>query len=237
MSLAASSDEGLRLQETPFPRGWETALRPERQKASFRALAEFLEGEWARGKVQPGPEDLYRALALTPLSKVRVVIVGQEPYSGAGQSNGLAFSVRKGAPLPLSLQNLYRELKADQGVTPPSHGDLTAWAKRGVLLLNPVLTVREGQPGSHQGRGWEHFTDAVLKAVNARATSTVFVFWGRAAQRRVPLIDSTRHFVLVGPHPSPMAGSGNFLGSRPFTRINSFFTQRDQAPIDWSLPK
>lgn len=237
MSLAASSAEGLRLLETPFPRGWETALRSEREKTSFRALSEFLEGEWTRGKVQPGPDELYRALALTPLAKVRVVIVGQEPYSGAGQSNGLAFSVRKGAPLPLSLQNIYRELKADQGLLPPAHGDLSAWAKRGVLLLNPVLTVREGQPGSHQGRGWEHFTDGVIKAVNARPTATVFVFWGRAAQRRVPLVDSTRHFVLVGAHPSPMAGSTGFLGSRPFSRINSFFTQRDQAPIDWSLPK
>ena len=166
-----------------------------------------------------------------------MVILGQDPYHGPKQSNGLAFSVREGAPLPPSLQNIYRELKKDVGVEPPAHGDLTAWAKRGVLLMNSTLTVRQGQANSHQGRGWELLTDAALKAVNARPTPAVFVFWGRVAQRKVPLIDSTRHFVLVGPHPSPLSSPSGFLGSKPFSRINRYLTEHDQAPIDWSLPR
>lgn len=236
MPVAVTEDTGLQLLTRRFPKDWEAALEGEREKTSFLRLDAFLGPESRRARVVPEPAELYRALELTPLAKARVVILGQEPYPGPGQSNGLAYSVHKGASVPSSLQNLFKEREADVGLAPPAHGDLSAWAKRGVLLLNAVLTVREGQAGSHQGRGWEHFTDAVLRAVNAKSDPCVFVFWGRAAQRKVPVIDSTRHFVLVGPHPSPASGGG-FRGSKPFSRINAFFAANDLPPIDWSLPK
>lgn len=236
MPVAVTEDTGLQLLERRFPQDWEAALEGEREKTSFQRLDAFLGPESRRARIVPEPGEIYRALELTPLAEARVVILGQEPYPGPGQSNGLAYSVHRGAPIPSSLQNLFKELEADVEVPVPAHGDLTAWAQRGVLLLNAVLTVREGQANSHQGRGWEHFTDAVLRAVNAKTEPSVFVFWGRAAQRKVPVIDSTRHFVLVGPHPSPASGGG-FRGSKPFSRINAFFAANDLPPIDWSLPK
>lgn len=220
----------------PFPHDWEEALGGERRKPYFRTLSSFLAQERARHKVYPSEADMFSAFRLTPLSKVRVLILGQDPYHGPGQAHGLAFSVKPGVPTPPSLQNVFKELHTDLGVPVPRHGHLDHWAEQGVLLLNAVLTVRAGQANSHQGKGWELFTDAAIRAVNARTEPAVFVFWGRSAQRKVKLVDSSRHFVLVGAHPSPLSAHQGFFGSRPFSRINTYLKEHGRPTVDWSLP-
>jgi uracil-DNA glycosylase len=220
-----------------LPHDWEEALGEERRKPYFRTLSDFLTQERARHKVFPPEPDVFSAFRLTPLADTRVLILGQDPYHGPGQAHGLAFSVRPGVAPPPSLQNIFKELQTDQKVPAPKHGSLVHWAGQGVLLLNAVLTVRAGQANSHQGKGWELFTDAAIRAVNDKREPVVFVFWGRYAQRKVKLVDSSRHFVLVGAHPSPLSAHTGFFGSKPFSRINTYLKEHGRQPIDWSLPE
>ncbi|MFN3587540.1 MAG: uracil-DNA glycosylase, partial [Moraxellaceae bacterium] len=184
-----------------------------------------------------GPE-MFAALDHTPLSQVRVVILGQDPYHGPGQAHGLCFSVRRGVAPPPSLLNIFKEIHADLGIRPPAHGELTHWAQQGVLLLNSVLSVQAGQAGSHQGRGWEAFTDAVIRVLDAERSGLVFLLWGSHAQRKGRFIDTRKHFVLKAAHPSPLAANrGGWFGCRHFSQTNQYLVAHGHAPIDWSLPE
>lgn len=214
---------------------WNPVLRGEFTKPYWIALREFVAAERASTVVYPPDGEVFAALHLTALANTRVVILGQDPYHGAGQAQGLCFSVRRGVPLPPSLVNIYKELAADVGVTPPRHGDLTSWAHQGVLLLNTTLTVRAGQAASHQGKGWETFTDEVLRVVNEHADHCVFILWGAAARRKKQLIDR-RHTIIESAHPSPLSASNGFFGSKPFSRTNAALNAAGQPPIDWTLP-
>jgi uracil-DNA glycosylase len=185
--------------------------------------------------VYPPPDEVFAALHLTPYAETRVVILGQDPYHGPGQAHGLCFSVRDGVALPPSLVNIYKELSDDLGIPPPRHGNLEAWARQGVLLLNATLTVRAGQAGSHQGKGWETFTDAVLATVNAKPEHVVFILWGGYARKKKALIDTGRHTVIESPHPSPLSAHNGFFGSRPFSRANAALVAAGRDPVDWDL--
>ena len=178
---------------------------------------------------------MFAALHLTPLAAVKVVILGQDPYHGAGQAHGLCFSVREGVAAPPSLVNILKELRDDLGIDPPSHGCLDAWARQGVLLLNTTLTVRARQAASHQGKGWETFTDAVIRAVDAKPERVVFILWGSSARKKKALVDTSKHVVIESPHPSPLSAYRGFFGSRPFSRVNALLEQQGAAPVDWSL--
>ncbi len=220
---------------------WHDGLRGEFSSPYMRALSAFLRGEKAAGKIiYPRGRDYFAALGLTALDDVRVVILGQDPYHGPGQAHGLAFSVQPGVRTPPSLINMYKELRDDLGIAPAPHGHLAHWAAQGVLLLNSVLTVEAGQAASHQGRGWEQFTDAVIRLVAGRPVPTVFLLWGAYAQRKAGFIadggGSGRHLVLRSAHPSPLSAHNGFFGSRPFSRANDFLTAQGRAAIDWQLP-
>lgn len=232
------------------PDSWRAALAPVLHGREARRLGGWLTAEEGAGKrVYPPRGQRLRALALTPLELVRVVILGQDPYHGPGQAHGLAFSVPDGVRLPPSLANIYKELAADCGVQPPADGNLERWARQGVLLLNTTLTVEDGQAGSHAGRGWEAITDAVVAAVAARAEPSVFILWGshaRAKAARVPELAGTgepaergagdqagRHLMLIAPHPSPLSAHRGFFGSRPFSRANAFLEANGRGRIDW----
>lgn len=212
---------------------WKHFVGSEFGKPYFKQLEAFVAQERARYEVYPPHGEVMMALSNTPYSSVKVVIVGQDPYHGRGQAHGLAFSVRPGVAVPPSLVNVFRELKSDLGVDPPGHGCLTEWARRGVLLLNTSLTVRAGSPGSHAGRGWEEFTDAVLRALWGRPC--VFVLWGKHAQRKNLLVNSDLHRIVASAHPSPYSASSGFLGSRPFSRTNAMLEAIGIGPIDWRL--
>lgn len=221
--------------------GWKAALGTEFSQPYMQALKDFLLAEKGAGKtIFPKGGEWFRALDLTPLDKVRVVILGQDPYHGLGQAHGLCFSVQPGVRPPPSLVNIYKELEADLGIARPGHGFLEHWARQGVLLLNSVLTVEMGQAASHQGRGWERFTDAVIRAVNARAEPVVFMLWGAYAQKKAAFVDSVdkggRHLVLKAAHPSPLSAHNGFLGCRHFSKANAFLAARGLPPIDWALP-
>ena len=218
-----------------IPDGW-SELRPEREKDYFGALEAFLDRERERHTVYPPRDQVFRALELTPLGDVRVVLIGQDPYHGPGQAHGLAFSVRAGVPKPPSLRNLLKELHDDVGVPIPEDGDLTPWARRGVLLLNAVLTVREGEPGSHRGRGWEEFTDAVIAAASEGPAPAVFLLLGNRAREKAAGVDRDRHAVIEAPHPSPLSAWRGFFGSRVFSRVNDALMDLGRDPVDWSLP-
>ena len=221
---------------TDIPDSWRPALAPVLATPPLRALGTWLRAEEAAGKVIYPPRGArLAALALTPLDKVRVVILGQDPYHGAGQAHGLAFSVQPGVRVPPSLANIYKELNADLGLAPAPHGDLESWARQGVLLLNNALTVEHALPGSHQKRGWETFTDAAIKAVNAQPNPVVFVLWGGYAQKKLPLIDATRHTIIQSVHPSPLSARNGFFGSRPFSKINAALKEHGTAEIDWQI--
>lgn len=197
-------------------------------------LRAFLEQERAAGKVVfPRGNDIFNAMNTTPFDDVKVVIIGQDPYHGPGQAHGLSFSVPRGVPVPPSLQNIYKEIAATYGRPMPPHGDLTGWARQGVLLLNATLTVRQGEAGSHQGRGWEQFTDAVIRAVNDRHDHIVFMLWGSYAQKKGAFIDRTRHCVLTSPHPSPLSAHRGFLGCGHFMKANQYLKTHGRAEIDW----
>ena len=215
---------------------WRTALADE-TGAPLAALQRWLDAEQAAGKrVFPAAEDRFRALELTPLTEVRVVILGQDPYHGAGQAHGLSFSVRPGVRTPPSLANIYKELASDLGIPRPAHGFLEHWARQGVLLLNTVLSVEEGRAAAHRGRGWERFTDAVIRAVSDQPKPVVFLLWGAHAQAKTALIDRDRHLVLAAPHPSPLSARTGFFGSRPFSQANAFLGAHGRGTIDWALP-
>jgi uracil-DNA glycosylase len=212
-------------------------LRGEFAKPYWQQLQRYVAGQRARYTVFPAEPDVFAALHLTPLADTRVVILGQDPYHGPNQAQGLCFSVRQGVAVPPSLANIYKELHTDLGLPIPRHGDLTGWARQGVLLLNTTLTVRAGQAASHQGQGWETFTDEVLRAVNKKQQRVVFLLWGAAARKKKALVDLSRHVVLESAHPSPLSAHNGFFGSRPFSRANAALVQAGSAPIDWSLPE
>lgn len=206
-------------------------------REDMRALSTFLRQRRADGaRIHPAPEHIFAAFDATPFDAVKVVILGQDPYHGPGQAHGLCFSVLPGVPVPPSLINIYKELQADVGFARPDHGWLMPWAERGVLLLNSVLTVEEGRAGSHQGRGWEGFTDHVIETLNREREGLVFLLWGSYAQAKGKVIDARRHRVLKAPHPSPLSAHRGFLGCRHFSQANDYLTRRGGAPIDWSLP-
>lgn len=213
-----------------LPAAWREVLAD--QTARLAELREFTAGERAAHTVFPPAGKVFAALAATAPENIRAVIVGQDPYHDDGQAHGLAFSVPADVPLPPSLRNIFKEMQSDLGAAPAS-GDLSHWAKQGVLLLNSVLTVRAHSAGSHRGRGWEEFTDAVLRAVDRVSPPCVFILWGADAQKKRALVDETRHRVISGPHPSPLSAYRGFFGSRPFSRTNAFLRELGRTPIDW----
>lgn len=216
---------------------WKARVGDYLQRPDMQALSAFLRAEKQAGKhiYPPGPE-IFAAFDHTPFDAVRVVLLGQDPYHGPGQAHGLCFSVRLGVRVPPSLDNIFKEIKRDLGIPRPDHGCLTAWAGRGVLLLNSVLTVEEGRAGSHQGKGWEGFTDAAIDVLNREREGLVFLLWGSYAQRKGQLIDTDRHCVLRSVHPSPLSAHRGFLGCGHFSAANRYLESRGQLPIDWSLP-
>ena len=216
---------------------WKERLGGYLERPQMRALAEFLRNEKRAGKVlyPPGPE-IFNAFAHTPFDKVRVVILGQDPYHGPGQAHGLCFSVRPGVPVPPSLGNIFAEIERDLGIPRPDHGCLTSWADQGVLLLNSVMTVEQGHAGAHQNKGWEGFTDAAIEALNREREGLVFMLWGAYAQRKGKLVDPHRHLVLSSVHPSPLSAHRGFIGNGHFSAANRYLESRGQPPIDWSLP-
>jgi uracil-DNA glycosylase len=214
---------------------WNPLLRGEFDKPYWDTLQRFVADERTRGPVYPPHDDVFAALHLTSYASTRVMILGQDPYHGPGQAHGLAFSVRDGVRIPPSLANIHRELASDVGVPAPADGNLEPWARQGVLLLNTTLTVRGGQAASHQGQGWETFTDRVIRVVDAKQDHVVFILWGGHARKKKALIDGSRHTILESPHPSPLSAHQGFLGSRPFSRTNDALRAHGQPTIDWSL--
>ncbi|MDY0091005.1 MAG: uracil-DNA glycosylase [Flavobacteriaceae bacterium] len=190
---------------------------------------------YSSNDVFPLREDLYKAVELTPIDTVKVVIIGQDPYHGIGQANGLAFSVNKGIKIPPSLRNIYKELEDDLGIETPKHGDLTEWAKQGVLLLNSVLSVQKDTPGSHRALGWEEYTDSEIKKLSLQKENLVFILWGKYAQQKKELIDEKKHLLIVSPHPSPFSARRGFFGSKPFSRTNTYLREHSIPPINWTL--
>lgn len=214
---------------------WAEALQDEFKKEYYRELFLKVREEYRTRQVFPPPEDLFNAFHYTPLSHIKAVILGQDPYHNVGQAHGLCFSVRKGVPVPPSLVNIYKELEDDLGIPPASHGCLTSWARQGVLMLNTVLTVRAHQANSHRDMGWEQFTDAVIRKVNEQDRPIVFILWGTPAQRKKKMLTNPRHLILEAPHPSPLAAYRGFFGSRPFSRVNRFLIENGVSPIDWKV--
>lgn len=219
-----------------LPAGWQDIVGQEFEKPYFQSLNEFLTVERQNYVIYPKETEVFSALDYTPYAAVRVVILGQDPYHGPRQAHGCSFSVRPHVPLPPSLQNIYKELQEDVGATAPDHGCLVPWARQGVLLLNAVLTVRAGQANSHQGKGWEQFTDAVLRTINQHRDRVVFILWGAYARRKAELVDQTRHVIIQSAHPSPLSATNGFFGSRPFSRTNTALRQAGLPEINWQLP-
>ena len=215
---------------------WKEKLEPQFDMPYMKKLKEFISQEKAAGKrIFPKDSEYFRALDLTPLTDVRIVILGQDPYHGDGQAHGLCFSVQSNVPPPPSLINIYKELESDLNLPRPNHGFLEEWAKQGVLLLNSVLTVERAQAASHQGKGWETFTDAIIQAVNEQEKPVVFMLWGSYAQKKASFVDTSKHLVLKAPHPSPLSAHRGFLGCKHFSKANEFLKQKGREPIDWQL--
>ncbi|GAA4203558.1 uracil-DNA glycosylase [Pedobacter jeongneungensis] len=218
--------------------GWLAVLEQEFEKDYMKSLKSFLQEEKQNGAtVYPKSADIFNALNTTPFDQVKVVILGQDPYHGAGQAHGLSFSVQRGVAVPPSLKNIYKELETDiEGFKTPNHGHLTHWAEQGVLLLNATLTVRASDAGSHQNRGWETFTDEIIKALSQKREHIVFLLWGKYAQQKAALIDQKKHYVLTAAHPSPFSAYNGFFGSKHFSKANQLLVQNNLKPIDWNLP-
>lgn len=215
---------------------WLPVLEPEFKKQYYRDLYQFVKEEYSATKIFPPAEDIFTAFHLTPLSKVKVLLLGQDPYHNDCQAHGLSFSVLpEQADIPPSLQNIYKELHDDLGCTMPTHGYLKKWAEQGVLLLNTVLTVRAHQPNSHQGKGWERFTDAVIQAVNAQDRPIVYFLWGKPAQSKRSMLTNPKHLVLTAPHPSPLSAHRGFFGCKHFSQANEFLKANGEEPIDWQI--
>jgi len=221
------------MPEVKIEPSWKERLAEEFGKPYFQQLSAFVREEYQKYKIYPPGGKIFNAFDSCPFDQVKVVILGQDPYHGPNQANGLAFSVSNGVPIPPSLKNIYKELKADLGVEPPGHGNLERWAHQGVLLLNATLTVRRGAAGSHQGKGWELFTDAVLRILSERQQGLVFILWGAYAKRKGALIDRSKHYVIESAHPSPLSATSGFFGSRPFSKANAYLESKGKKPIDW----
>ena len=220
-----------------IPAGWRRQVGGEVEKPYFRKLEEFVARERAEFEVYPAEDETFQALELTPLSRVSVVLLGQDPYPGPGQAHGLCFSVKPGVGVPASLRNIFKELKSDiPSFRVPNNGYLASWARQGVLMLNTVLTVRAGVIGSHRGKGWETFTDAVIEKVNAKRDGVVFLLWGRDAQGKAGMIDESRHRILRAAHPSPLSARHGFFGTRPFSATNRALSDAGRPEIDWQIP-
>jgi uracil-DNA glycosylase len=226
--------------EVKIENSWKEKLKGEFEQGYFQELTSFVKKEYKEGVVYPEPKNIFRAFDLCPFDKVKVVILGQDPYHGEGQANGLCFAVNDGIALPPSLQNIYKELKSDLRVQSEGHGvsfknmgDLSAWAEQGVLLLNATLTVRAHTAGSHQNKGWEQFTDAVIRVLSEEKEHLVFILWGNYAKAKGAHIDRSKHLVLESAHPSPFSAHSGFFGSKPFSKANEYLVAHDNAPIDW----
>jgi uracil-DNA glycosylase len=231
--MTSASGRSIDLEES-----WLARLAPEFELPYMQQLREFLLAEKRAGKhIFPSGEEFFNAFTHTPLDKVKVVILGQDPYHGEGQAHGLCFSVRPGVPIPPSLQNIYRELHEELGISIPNHGHLTRWADQGVLLLNSVLSVECARAASHQGKGWETFTDRVIEVLNREREGVVFMLWGSYAQRKGSIIDTRRHCVLKAPHPSPLSAHRGFFGCGHFIAANRYLEERGETPVDWQLPE
>ena len=212
---------------------WNEILAEEMQKDYYQELQAFVQKRRAEVRVFPEEKNVFNALELTPFESVKVVILGQDPYHGFGQAHGLSFSVQKGIPLPPSLKNIYKELQEDIGGEFPTEGDLSHWAKQGVLLLNTVLTVEEGNANSHKGMGWERLTNRLIESLNELKHPVIFILWGKPAQDKEKLITNSNHVILKAPHPSPLSAYRGFFGSKPFSKVNDILIQQGQTPIRW----
>ena len=212
---------------------WKEAVGAEFEKTYFKQLVTFIRDEYTNHIVYPPGKMLFNAFSYCPFNEIKVVILGQDPYHGQGQAHGLSFSVQDNVPPPPSLDNIYKELVSDLGVDQPTSGNLTHWAKQGVLLLNTVLSVREKEPQSHQNKGWEFFTDAVIRAISAKDEPVVFILWGSPAQKKEAIIDTGKHLILKAVHPSPLSAYRGFFGSKPFSQTNAFLEKNGKTPIVW----
>ena len=231
------TEQSVSFEPTDTALTWADVLASEKGQQYFKDVISFVEKERAAGKtIYPPNTDVFNALALTPFSDVKVVIIGQDPYHGPNQAHGLCFSVKPPTPPPPSLVNIFLELKSDLGLDRPAHGNLEPWARQGVLLLNAVLTVEEGKPGSHANKGWETFTSKIIEELNARREHVVFLLWGAYAQKKAESVDRSRHLVLTAPHPSPLSAHRGFLGCKHFSRANAYLIQNGRDPINWALP-
>ncbi|AIF44336.1 uracil-DNA glycosylase [Virgibacillus sp. SK37] len=214
---------------------WSDLLAEEFEKDYYITLREFLKVEYNNNIVYPPMDDIFNALHLTPFKDVKVVILGQDPYHGPNQAQGLSFSVNKDVKVPPSLKNIFQELENDIGCTRPDHGDLTKWARQGVLLLNTVLTVKKGEPHSHRNKGWETFTNRVIEVLNKKDHPIVYILWGRAAQSKEEIINVKKHSIIKSPHPSPFSARRGFFGSKPFSRTNQHLKKLGQTEVDWCI--
>lgn len=232
---ADTANETAKAVKPEIEAGWLEALMPEFEADYFGALKAFLLEEKKQYRIYPPGKLIFNAFNRTPFERVKIVILGQDPYHGPGQAHGLCFSVPAGVAIPPSLRNIYQELHNDIGFTIPRHGTLEKWADEGVLLLNATLTVRDGQAGAHQGKGWERFTDAAIKAVSLHQSHVVFMLWGNYAIAKESLIDQSKHLILKASHPSPLSASRGFLGCRHFSKANAYLLQHGRAPINWQI--
>ncbi|MFN8847695.1 MAG: uracil-DNA glycosylase [Bdellovibrionales bacterium] len=224
------------MSDLKLENSWKIKLEPQFQMEYMKKLKTFLQSrKKERAVIYPKGEDYFAALNATSFDKVKVVILGQDPYHGSGQAHGLSFSVLPGVPFPPSLLNIFKELQSDLGIPIPQSGCLKKWAEQGVLLLNSVLTVEDGKPAAHQGKGWEKFTDTIVQLLNDERQNLVFVLWGSYAQKKGALIDRSKHFVIESVHPSPLSAYRGFLGSRPFSKINNYLKSQGSVPIDWKI--
>lgn len=228
MNEIESTMSGVKIEPS-----WKTVLKDEFGKSYFKELSKFVREEYLSATIYPQPKDLFRVFDLCPFDHVKVVILGQDPYHGVKQANGLCFAVHEGVRLPPSLQNIFKEIRSDLGIEPEMNGDLSRWAKQGVLLLNATLTVRASNPGSHQDKGWEQFTDAAIRRLSDKREGLVFILWGNYAKKKGALIDRKKHFVIESPHPSPFSAYNGFFGSKPFSKTNTYLKKIGQTEIDW----
>lgn len=220
------------MADVKIEESWKKHLAPEFEKPYFKELTDFVKNEYKTTTVYPPPKDIFRAFDLTPFEKVKVVILGQDPYHGPKQANGLCFAVHEGIRTPPSLQNIFKEIESDLGRPADQNPDLSRWAKQGVLLLNATLTVRASSAGSHQGKGWEQFTDAAIKALNDEREHLVFILWGNYAKQKGAHIDFTKHYIIESAHPSPFSAT-KFFGSKPFSKTNAYLAEHGEMPIEW----
>lgn len=223
------------MREQILQNDWAPLLEREFSKAYYQQLRQFLKNEYEANTIFPQMNDVFNALHYTPFAEVKVVILGQDPYHGPNQAHGLSFSVQSGVKQPPSLVNIFKELQDDLGITPPNHGCLIDWTKQGVLLLNTVLTVRAGQAHSHRNKGWEHFTDKVITTLNKKSHPIVYILWGNAAQKKKALIDTTKHYIIKAPHPSPLSAYRGFFGSKPFSKTNEHLRNESLKEINWEI--